>query len=164
MTGVDISPTFVRYANEAEEEHPLGIRYEVAGAANLPFEDASFDFATAFMSLMDMPETGRVLAEVFRVLRPGGFLQFSITHPCFDTSHRKDVRGEDGLTYAVEVGGYFRRLDGEVEEWIFSAARDAGGAASFPCPPLYAPLERVVKPAHRQRVRARAPRRAVSER
>jgi SAM-dependent methyltransferase len=121
MTGVDISPTFVRYANEAEEEHPLGIRYEVASAANLPFEDASFDFATAFMSLMDMPETGRVLAEVFRVLRLGGFLQFSITHPCFDTSHRKDVRGEDGLTYAVEVGGYFRRLDGEVEEWIFSA-------------------------------------------
>ena len=122
MTGVDISPTFVRYANEAEEEHPLGIRYEVAGAANLPFEHASFDFATAFMSLMDMPETGRVLAEVFRVLRPGGFLQFSITHPCFDTSHRKDVRGEDGLTYAVEVGDYFRKLDGEVEEWIFSAA------------------------------------------
>ena len=122
MTGVDISPTFVRYANEAGEARPLGIRYEVAGAANLPFQDASFDFATAFMSLMDMPETGRVLAEVFRVLRPGGFLQFSITHPCFDTSHRKDVRGEDGLTYAVEVGGYYRRLDGEVEEWIFSAA------------------------------------------
>ena len=48
-------------------------------------------------------------------------MRFSITHPCCDTSHRKDVRGEDGLTYAVEVGGYFRRLDGEVEEWIFSA-------------------------------------------
>ena len=55
MTGVDISPTFVRYANEAEEEHPLGIRYEVASAANLPFEDASFDFATAFMSPMESP-------------------------------------------------------------------------------------------------------------
>jgi ubiquinone/menaquinone biosynthesis C-methylase UbiE len=68
MTGVDISPTFVRYANKAEEEHPLSIRFEVASAANLPFEDAIFDFATAFMSLMDMPETGRILAEVFRVL------------------------------------------------------------------------------------------------
>jgi hypothetical protein len=32
-----------------------------------------------------------------------------------------DIRGEDGLTNAVDVGGYFRRLDGEVEEWIFSA-------------------------------------------
>jgi hypothetical protein len=84
------------------------------------------------MSLMDMPETGRVLAEVFRVLRPGGFLQLSITHPCFDTQHRKDVRGEEGLTYAVEVGGYFRRLDGEVEEWIFSAAPPASRAGLRP--------------------------------
>jgi SAM-dependent methyltransferase len=136
MAGIDISPTFVRCAAEAEEEHPLGISYEVASAADLPFEDASFDFATAFMSLMDMPDTGRVLAEVFRVIRPGGFLQFSITHPCFDTSHRKDVRGEDGLTYAVEVGDYFRKLDGEVEEWIFSAAPPEvrEGLRPFPVP------------------------------
>jgi ubiquinone/menaquinone biosynthesis C-methylase UbiE len=59
---------------------------------------------------------GRVLAEVFRVLRPGGFLQFSITHPCFDTPHRKGLRNEDRLTYAIEVGNYFRRLDGEMEQ------------------------------------------------
>ena len=38
-----------------------------------------------------MPERGRVLVEVFRVLRAGGFLQFSITYPCFDTPHRKDL-------------------------------------------------------------------------
>lgn len=122
VTGVDISPIFIRYAKEAEEERPLGIRYRVASALDLPFEDASFDFVTASMSLMDMPETERVLAEVYRVLRPSGFLQFSITHPFFDTPHHKDVRDEAGTTYAVEVGGYFRRLEGEVEEWIFSAA------------------------------------------
>jgi SAM-dependent methyltransferase len=122
MTGVDISPTFARYAEETERVNPLGIRYRLASALDLPFEYASFDFATAFMSLMDMPETGRVLAEVFRVLRPGGFLQVSITHPCFDTPHRKDVRDEEGLAYAVEVGGYFRELEGEIEEWTFSAA------------------------------------------
>ena len=121
MTGVDISPTFIRFAQEAEETHPLGIRYRIASALDLPFEDASFDAVAAFMSLMAMPEARRVLAEVFRVLKPGGFLQFSITHPCFDTPHRKDVRGEPALTYAVEVGDYFRRLGGEVEEWIFSA-------------------------------------------
>ena len=122
MTGIDISPTFVRYAREAEEANPLGIRYEVASAVELPFEGASFNFVTAFMSLMDIPETERVLAEVFRVLRPGGFFQFSITHPCFDTPHRKTLRDETGLTYAIEVGDYFRRLDGEVQEWLFSAA------------------------------------------
>jgi SAM-dependent methyltransferase len=122
MTGIDISATFIRHASEEERAHPLGIRYKVASAVDLPFGDESFDFVTAFMSLMDIPEIERVLAEAFRVLRPGGFFQFSITHPCFDTPHRKDLHDESGLTYAVEVGDYFREQRGEVEEWIFSAA------------------------------------------
>ena len=121
MTGIDISPAFVRHAREAEETQPAGIRYEAASAVDLPFEDASFAFVTAFMSLMDIPETERVLAEIFRVLRPCGFLQFSISHPCFETPHRKTLRDESGRAYAREVGDYFRKLDGEVEEWIFSA-------------------------------------------
>ena len=122
LVGVDISERFVRHAREAEHDHPLGVRYEVASAVDLPFDGASFDFATAFMSLMDIPETGRVLAEAFRVLRPGGFFQFSITHPCFDTPHRENLRDEAGRTYAIEVGDYFRGREGEVQEWLFSAA------------------------------------------
>ena len=122
MTGIDISGSFVRHAREAEERQPLGIRYEVASAVDLPFGKASFDCATAFMSLMDIPETGRVLAQVFKVLRPGGFFQFSIGHPCFATPHHKNLRDETGHTYAHEVGDYFRRLDGEIDEWIFGAA------------------------------------------
>jgi ubiquinone/menaquinone biosynthesis C-methylase UbiE len=92
VTAVDIAETFVAHAREAETEDPLGIDYRVASAVALPFPDQSFDFATAFMSLMDVPETGRALAEAFRVLKPGGFLQFSITHPCFDTPHRRNLR------------------------------------------------------------------------
>lgn len=122
MTGIDISSNFVRNAREAETEQPLGIDYELASAVDLPFEEASFDFATAFMSLMDIPETGLVLAEVFRVLKSSGFFQFSITHPCFDTAHRKTVYDERGRVHAVEVGDYFRGREGEVKEWLFSAA------------------------------------------
>ena len=122
MTGIDISKTFVRHAREEESRNPRGIRYEKASAVRLPFEEASFDFAVAFMSLMDIPEVEKVLAEVFRVLKPGGFLQFSITHPCFDTPHRENLRDETGRTYAIEVGDYFRGRRGEVKEWLFSAA------------------------------------------
>jgi SAM-dependent methyltransferase len=132
MTGVDVSPSFVRYAREPEEAHPLGIRYEFVSAVDLPFEDASFDFVTAFMSLMDIPDTERVLAEIFRVLRPDGFLQFSISHPCFETPHRKTLRDEGGRAYAREVGGYFRKLEGEVEEWLFSAAPSEVHAGARP--------------------------------
>ena len=71
---------------------------------------------------MDIPETGRVLTEAWRVLKPGGFLQFSISHPCFDTPQRRNLRDADGRTYAIEIGDYFRNLDGDVDEWLFKAA------------------------------------------
>src|SRR5205814_1943037 len=74
------------------------------------------------MSLMDVPETDLALAESYRVLKPGGFLQFSIAHPCFDTSHRRNLRDGDHRTYAIEVGKYFQGSEGEVDEWLFKAA------------------------------------------
>ncbi|MDD2710557.1 MAG: class I SAM-dependent methyltransferase [Verrucomicrobiae bacterium] len=122
LAAVDISEVFIRHAKEMEDREPLGIDYRVASAQELPFDEGSFDFATAVMSLMDMPAPERVMAEVWRALKPGGFFQFSITHPCFDTPHRRNLRNEKGLTYAIEVGDYFRNLNGGIAEWLFSAA------------------------------------------
>jgi len=122
ITAIDIAETFVAYAQESEREKPLGIAYQVASAVELPFGDRLFDFATAFMSLMDVPETNRALSEAYRVLKPGGFLQFSMAHPCFDTPHRRNLRDTDHRTYAIEVGDYFRNSDGEIDEWLFKAA------------------------------------------
>jgi len=122
VTAIDISEVFCQHAKQLEEREPLGIRYLVASAVELPFADSTFDFATGFMSFMDIAETGCVLAEAHRVLRPGGFLQFSITHPCYDTPHRRNLRDEKGQTYAIEVGDYFRNQAGDVMEWLFGAA------------------------------------------
>ncbi len=122
VTAIDIAAAFIAHARQAEADEPLGIDYRVASAVELPFADAAFDFATGFMSFMDIPETDRVIAEAHRVLEPGGFLQFSICHPCFDTPHRRNLRDADGQTYAIEVGDYFGNLNGEVDEWLFKAA------------------------------------------
>lgn len=122
MTAVDISAVFTRHARETLDKPGVSVRYATASAVELPFRDACFDFATGFMSFMDIPETDRVLAEAFRVIKPGGFLQFSITHPCYDTPHRVNLRNQEGLTYAIEVGDYFQNLEGKVTEWLFSAA------------------------------------------
>ena len=122
MTGIDIAPTFIRYAQAAERAEPRGIRYQVADAIVLPFADASFDFACAFMSLMDVPDPARALSEAFRVLRPGGFFQFSILHPCFVPPHRRVMRDAEGRTTHVELARYFDTVDGEVEVWKFSTA------------------------------------------
>jgi len=142
MCAVDISPTFIRYARETEIEAPVGIRYAVASGQRLPFHHATFDFVTAFMSLMDMPQPDRALKEAFRVVKPGGFLQFSITHPCFDPPHRRLVRDSEGRTCALEVGRYFESTDGRIDRWLFSAAplSAKAGLPLFQVPRFHQPL------------------------
>jgi ubiquinone/menaquinone biosynthesis C-methylase UbiE len=122
MTAVDIAPRFVRHAQGKEGDEPLGIGYLAASGGALPFADECFDFAVAFMSLMDMAAQDAAVLEAYRVLRPGGFLQFSIVHPCFATPRFKVVRDESGNRVAVECGDYFDQPPGRIEEWIFSAA------------------------------------------
>ncbi len=116
LSAVDIAPTFLRAAIEVERVEPRGIRYRFGDAEALPFHDRSFDFATAFMSLMDVAHPERAIAEAARILRPGGFLQFSITHPCFQR-RRSEATGRTEL-----VGDYFGAVDGEVDTWTFGAA------------------------------------------
>ncbi len=117
MSAIDVSPTFVRHARAVDDGPKIDFR--VADAVALPDAAASFDFITAFMCLMDMPDQGAVLCEAARVLRPGGFLQFSILHPCFVPPHRKGVRNADGQKVAIEVADYFARIDGRVDTWWF---------------------------------------------
>jgi ubiquinone/menaquinone biosynthesis C-methylase UbiE len=122
VVALDISTRFLRHATDMERGQPAQVRYLAGNAQQLPFADDTFDFATAFMSLMDVSDSGLAIAEAHRVLKPGGCLQFSISHPCFDTPHRKNLRDATGRTYAFEVGDYYRNLNGEAMEWLFSAA------------------------------------------
>jgi ubiquinone/menaquinone biosynthesis C-methylase UbiE len=142
MTAVDIAPTFIRLAAEEEAREPLGIDYRVASAVELPFPDRAFDFVAAFMSLMDIPDLGGALREAFRVLRPGGFLQAAVTHPCFDTPLRGWVRDGAGRKVAYQCGDYFQEVQGRVEEWLFSAvpAEVRGGLPPFRTPKFYRTL------------------------
>jgi SAM-dependent methyltransferase len=119
---IDVAPTFIRFARETEQFGELGINYLVADATDLPFASGSFDFATAFMSMMDMADHGTGLREAARILRPGGFLQFSILHPCFVPPHRRVLREPDGTTRAIEVGGYFDATDGRIDTFRFENA------------------------------------------
>jgi SAM-dependent methyltransferase len=142
MHAIDIAPTFVKHARDAERDDPLGITYDVADAQALPFADGRFDFATAFMSLMDVPDFRLALGEAHRVVRPGGFLQFSILHPCFVPPHRRVIRDPDRTPHAIEIARYFDNIDGEVEYWKFSAAPESQRAAvePFAVPRFHYPL------------------------
>ncbi len=123
LDAIDISNLFIESAQQMEMESPLWICYLVASATSIPFENESFDFATSFMCLMDLPEQEKVIAEAYRVLKPGGFFQFSIEHPCFTTPYKRKVQNAQG-DVAFEVGKYFKNSDGKIKEWIFGDAPD----------------------------------------
>ena len=76
-----------------------------ADAARLPFADDSFDLVcSAYGALPFVADAGAVLAEVARVLRPGGRWVFSVTHP-FRWA-LPDEPGWDGLRVTLS---YFDR-------------------------------------------------------
>jgi SAM-dependent methyltransferase len=118
VVAIDLAESFIGFA--VAESH-CSIRFLVGDGTRLPFRGSTFDFVTAFMSLMDMgdPETG--LQEVGRVLKPGGFVQFSVVHPATSTPIRQWVDDEAGQRHALAIGDYF--YEGPLTEtWIFSAA------------------------------------------
>jgi ubiquinone/menaquinone biosynthesis C-methylase UbiE len=122
MAAVDVSTRFVAVAREYEQDHPMGIDYQLASATQLPSPDTTFDFVTGFMSFMDIPEHERLVREAFRVLKPNGFLQFSLSHPCFTTPRWNWVCDAGGQRVALECGDYFKDVNGEIDEWIFETA------------------------------------------
>lgn len=77
IVGVDIAPTAVRLAAEAD---PRG-KYVVGDMTALPFEDATFDLAVARLSLQDVEDVDAAVREAARILRPRGKLCFSVFHP-----------------------------------------------------------------------------------
>ena len=54
--------------------YPTKLRFEVADATALPYEDDSFDAVIIANALHIIPEPERALSEIGRVLRPGGVL------------------------------------------------------------------------------------------
>jgi SAM-dependent methyltransferase len=122
MMGVDLSERMIALAREEERREPLGIRYLRTSYADLAqLADASFDVVVSFMAMMDGPHFDRAMTESFRVLRPGGRLAFSITHPCFLTKGSRWLRDAEGRKIQWVVGDYFNDA-GWVERWRFTDA------------------------------------------
>jgi SAM-dependent methyltransferase len=76
VTGIDLDPAMVTRAraNAARATHGAGDRpsFEVADVAALPFPDGSFDLVVSTLSLHHWADKQAGLAEIARVLRPGG--------------------------------------------------------------------------------------------
>jgi SAM-dependent methyltransferase len=72
LTGLDLASSAIERARR-EHGRP-GLQFVQGDAEALPFGEASFDAVLNVESAHWYPDIGRFLAEVFRVLRPGGYL------------------------------------------------------------------------------------------
>lgn len=67
---IDFSPVFVEAATQRNTDPRVSIGQ--ADACAMPFEDGTFDRALALLVLHFVPEAGKAVAEMRRVVRPGG--------------------------------------------------------------------------------------------
>ena len=73
--GIDIEESQIDLARSAAEAGGHGnVTFHVGSVTELTFEDNSFDVAQCHAVLMHVPDTTAALAEVKRVLKPGGII------------------------------------------------------------------------------------------
>lgn len=76
VTGIDFSPRLLDLAREKLKGHP-NARFEFADVARLPFDDAGFDVIIDVVTLMFGDDREQAVAEMTRVLKPGGRIVWS---------------------------------------------------------------------------------------
>lgn len=82
VTGCDFSEPMLEVARRKASAHAAGVRFEPADALRLPYEEGSFDAVTVGFGARNLADLERGLAEMRRVLRPGGRLVvLEITQP-----------------------------------------------------------------------------------
>jgi SAM-dependent methyltransferase len=70
VVGLDPSRAFL--AEARRRTRGAGVRFRHGNGTDLPFRDGTFDAAVAVTVLLHVPQGDRVLAEMRRVVRPGG--------------------------------------------------------------------------------------------
>jgi SAM-dependent methyltransferase len=72
VTSTDYVPALLDKGRERARAEHLDVRFEVADAEDLPYEDGSFDLALSTFGVMFTPDHARAAGELLRVVRSGG--------------------------------------------------------------------------------------------
>ena len=74
LTGLDISPDMQSLAGRNAAEYGFGdrVEYKLGNAAQLPFDDESFDAVFSNGSLHEWEHPEAIFDQIWRVLKPGG--------------------------------------------------------------------------------------------
>jgi 2-polyprenyl-3-methyl-5-hydroxy-6-metoxy-1,4-benzoquinol methylase len=109
VVSLDLGPNLLaEVAKKCDSERVVG------SVSDLPFEDESFDFVVCTEVIEHTPEPRRSVAELARVVRPGGTLVVTtpnrVWHPAIRIANALRIRPYEGLENWVGWG--------ELREWI----------------------------------------------
>ena len=103
VTGIDLCEPFVEYALE---NRTRGEDYFVADMEDLSrIEDAAFDMAVSYVTLVDVLNLESAVGEAYRVLRPGGRFVVCNLHPMVSAGNGWIKHGTTKLHF--KLGDYF---------------------------------------------------------
>jgi ubiquinone/menaquinone biosynthesis C-methylase UbiE len=145
VTATDLSPEPLKIASERARQRGLtNINFEVADVHHLPFPDTSFDLVTSRMAVMFFSDLPRALAEMRRVLKPGGRVAMlawgPLDQPYFQSTGHVIMRhtgatlppaaqqivkfGERGTLAAALTAAGFREVKEELRTvpWVWTAS------------------------------------------
>lgn len=97
VVAFDLTPEMLKKAAQRCNEAGLGnVTFREGSAAELPFANAAFDAVVTRLSVHHFDRPGRVMSEIFRVLRPGGrFVMADVVS--------SEVSAEAELQNAIEI-------------------------------------------------------------
>ncbi len=133
VVGTDFCADMLSFAPGKANAMGLDIAFEVADAMDLPYADATFDIASISFGIRNVDDPSRCLAEMARVVRPGGrvvVLEFGQPKGIMGLSYRWYSR------HVIPVVG--KMLTGNREAYAYLPET----AAAFPCREAFLDLMR----------------------
>ena len=108
VTGLDVSRTMVELGQGNAAEAGVQVDFRQGNASAMPFADESFDLLACSAAFKNFSQPHRALAEMYRVLRPGG------------TALVLDLRKDVPMS---EIRRYFRAIGlSTINRWMTLAA------------------------------------------
>ena len=138
LIGVDIEESQIGMAKAAASAGGhSNAAFQVGNALELPFESNSFDVVHSHAAIMHIPDTGGTVAEMLRVLKPGGLISCRdmILSSCFSEPRLEDF-GDAWKVFGqlLSANGGHPEMGKEIKGVLYAAGfSDISVTASFEC-------------------------------
>jgi SAM-dependent methyltransferase len=128
--GVDVAPGMIEQANQLKGKQEQGtagkLHFQLGDAVDTKLESGSFDAVVGMGLIEYLPEDDKLLAEAFRLLKPGGVFLVSCRNKLFNLTSANDYTKKEleRGTIAALLDDAVERLSGEISPKVLEGFVD----------------------------------------